>query len=435
VDKSIKILKRLELLHPKKIDLSLKRLQRLLDKLDNPHLKLSPVIHVAGTNGKGSVASFLRSIFEFSNYKVHTYTSPHLINFNERIRINSKLISDDHLNTLLEECEYYNKAEEITFFEITTAAAFLAFSRIESDIIILETGLGGRFDATNVVENKLCSVITPISMDHMNFLGSTIEKIAKEKLGILKNSKKIVLSKQHSVVRKLARFEAKRMKMELFEEGSNWKVREKNFIKKNFSMFFEKANYNFNFPKLFGEHQIDNASTAVATVLSLGRKDILSKNINQGILSAKWPARMQNLKNGNLSSYMGKNFEIWLDGGHNLEASSVIKKIIEKWKKENVFLVIGMMIGKDPYSFIKKLIRNLSSIFLLPIPDHQYIRPYEIKNNIKKNINSKISIECSLDIKEVLKIIKKNYPSGKLLICGSLYLAGEVLKQDGFKIN
>ena len=435
MDKSTKILKRLELLHPKKIDLSLKRLKRLLNKLDNPHLKLSPVIHVAGTNGKGSVTSFLRSIFEFSNYKVHTYTSPHLINFNERIRINSKLISNNHLNTLLEECEYYNKAEEITFFEITTAAAFLAFSRIESDIILLETGLGGRFDATNVVENKLCSVITPISMDHMNFLGSTIEKIAKEKLGILKNSKKIVLSKQHPVVRKLARVEAKRMKIELFEEGSNWKIREKDFIKKNFSMFFEKANYNFNFPELFGEHQIDNASTAVATVLSLGRKDILDKNIDKGILSAKWPARMQNLKNGNLSSYMGKNFEIWLDGGHNLEASNIIKNIIEKWKKENVFLVIGMMIGKDPYSFIKKLIKNLSAIFLLPIPDHQYIRPYEIKNNIKKDISSKISIECSLDIKEVLKIIKENYPSGKLVICGSLYLAGEVLKQDGFKIN
>ena len=435
MNKSTKILKRLELLHPKKIDLSLKRLKRLLNKLDNPHLKLSPVIHVAGTNGKGSVTSFLRSIFESSNYKVHTYTSPHLINFNERIRINSKLISNNHLNTLLEECEYYNKTEEITFFEITTAAAFLAFSRIESDIILLETGLGGRFDATNVVENKLCSVITPISMDHMNFLGSTIEKIAKEKLGILKNSKKIVLSKQHSVVRKLARVEAKRMKIELFEEGSNWKIREKNFIKKNFSMFFEKEDYNFNFPELFGEHQIDNASTAVATVLSLGRKDISDKNIDKGILSAKWPARMQNLKNGNLSSYMGKNFEVWLDGGHNLEASQIIKKIIEKWKKENVFLVIGMMIGKDPYSFIKKLVKNLSAIFLLPIPDHQYIRPYEIKNNIKKDISSKISIECSLDIKEALKIIKESYPSGKLVICGSLYLAGEVLKQDGFKIN
>ena len=435
MDKSTKILKRLELLHPKKIDLSLKRLIKLLTKLDNPHLKLSPIIHVAGTNGKGSVTSFLRSIFEFSNYKVHTYTSPHLINFNERIRINSKLISNNHLSTLLEECEYYNKGEEITFFEITTAAAFLAFSRVESNIILLETGLGGRFDATNVVKNKICSVITPISMDHMNFLGSTIEKITKEKLGILKNSKKIVLSKQNSVVRKLARIEAKKMNIKLYEEGSNWEIRKKDFIKKNFSMYFEEANYNFNFPKLFGEHQIENASTAVATVLSLGRKDILNKNINEGILSAKWPARMQNLKNGNLSSYMGKNFEIWLDGGHNSEASNIINKIIEKWKKENVFLVIGMMVGKNPLSFIKKLIKNLSAIFLLPIPDHQYIRPYEIKKIIKEEINSKISVECYLDIKEVLKIIKETYPRGKLVICGSLYLAGEILKQDGFKIN
>ena len=435
MDKSTKILKRLELLHPKKIDLSLKRLVILLKKLDNPHLKLSPVIHVAGTNGKGSVTSFLRAIFEFSRYKVHTYTSPHLINFNERIRINSKLIKNNHLSALLEECEYYNKGEEITFFEITTAAAFLAFSRIESDVILLETGLGGRFDATNVVENKICSVITPISMDHMNFLGSTIERIATEKLGILKNSKQIVLSKQFPVVRKLARVEAKRMKIKLFEEGFDWKIREKDFKKKNFSMYFEETNYNFNFPKLFGEHQIDNASTAIATVLSLRKRNILKKNINQGILSADWPARMQNLKNGNLSSFMGQNFEIWLDGGHNLEASNIIKKIIEKWKKENVFLVIGMMIGKDPNSFIKKLIKNLSAIFLLPIPDHQYIRPYEIKKIIEKEINSTISIQCSLDIKEVLKTIKETYSSGKLVICGSLYLAGEVLKQDGFKIN
>ncbi len=434
MDKSTKILKRLELLHPKKIDLSLNRLLKLLYKLNQPHLKLPPVIHVAGTNGKGSVTSFLRSIFECSNYRVHTYTSPHLINFNERIRINSKLISNNHLSTLLEECEYYNKGEEITFFEITTAAAFLAFSRIESDIILLETGLGGRFDATNVVENKICSVITPISMDHMNFLGSTIEKITKEKLGILKNSKKIVLSKQHSVVRKLARVEAKRMKIKLFEEGSSWKIREKDFTNKNFSMHFNETNYDFSFPKLFGEHQIDNASTAVATVLSLRKSDILNNNINEGILSAKWPARMQNLKDGNLSSYMGKNFEIWLDGGHNLEASNIIKKIIENWKKENVFLVIGMMIGKDPNSFIKKLIKNLSVIFLLPIPDHHYIKPYEIKKIIKKEINSKIRIECSLDIKEVLKTIKEGYPCGKLVICGSLYLAGEVLKQDGFKV-
>ena len=179
---------------PKRLGLNTIRISRLLQKLGDPHKTTPPIIHVAGTNGKGSVTSFLRSIFEFSNYKVHTYTSPHLINFNERIRINSKLISNNHLNTLLEECEYYNKAEEITFFEITTAAAFLAFSRIESDIILLETGLGGRFDATNVVENKLCSVITPISMDHMNFLGSTIEKIAKKLIGKIPGGKSKIAS-------------------------------------------------------------------------------------------------------------------------------------------------------------------------------------------------------------------------------------------------
>ena len=187
MEKSKKILRRLELLHPKKIDLSLKRLRILLKKLGNPHLSLPPTVHIAGTNGKGSTTSFLRSIYENSNLNVQCYTSPHLINFNERIRINSRLISNNYLNVLLEECEFYNKGEEITFFEITTAAAFLAFSRANSDILILETGLGGRFDATNIVEKKICSVITPISMDHMSFLGSTISLIAKEKFGIVKN--------------------------------------------------------------------------------------------------------------------------------------------------------------------------------------------------------------------------------------------------------
>ena len=224
MDKSTKILKRLELLHPKKIDLSLIRLKRLLKKLNNPHLKLSQTIHIAGTNGKGSVTSFLRSIIKSAGLNVHTYTSPHLIRFNERIRINSRLISNDYLNQLLEECEFENGGEPITFFEITTAAAFLAFSRIKSDMILLETGLGGKFDATNVVKNKVCSVITPISMDHMNFLGSTISKIAGEKLGILNNSTQTIISKQKLMVRKLARKVAKKKKINLFEEGVDWKV-------------------------------------------------------------------------------------------------------------------------------------------------------------------------------------------------------------------
>ena len=179
MDRSKKILKRLELLHPKRIDLSLSRLRFLLEKLGNPQNRLPPTIHIAGTNGKGSTTAFLRSIFETAKFNVHCYTSPHLIKFNERIRINSRLISNDYLNMLLEECEFYNNGEEITFFEITTAAAFLAFSRINSDILILETGLGGRFDATNIIEKKICSVLTPISKDHMNFLGSKINQIAR----------------------------------------------------------------------------------------------------------------------------------------------------------------------------------------------------------------------------------------------------------------
>ena len=200
MSKSNQILKRLELLHPKKIDLSLLRLKKLLKKLNDPHLKIAPTIHVAGTNGKGSVTSYLRSIYEAANLKVHTYTSPHLINFNERIRIFSKLIEDQYLNDILEECEKKNKAEPITFFEITTAAAFLAFSRNKADLVLMETGLGGRFDATNVIKNPLCCVLTPISMDHMNFLGNKIEKIAFEKAGIKRSQQLFYQNKVRSFV-------------------------------------------------------------------------------------------------------------------------------------------------------------------------------------------------------------------------------------------
>ena len=233
MEKSKKILRRLELLHPKKIDLSLTRLRRLLAKLNNPHLRLPPTIHVAGTNGKGSVTSFLRCIYENSKLNVQCYTSPHIIKFNERIRINSKLISNDYLNILLEECEFYNNGEEITFFEITTAAAFLAFSRVNSDLLILETGLGGRFDATNIIEKKICSVITPISMDHMNFLGSKISLIAREKLGIVKNSERVIISKQKSYIKYLTRNYLKNIKTTSYEEGKDWKVLKKDYKKKD----------------------------------------------------------------------------------------------------------------------------------------------------------------------------------------------------------
>ena len=304
MDKSKNILKRLELLHPKKIDLSLNRLKLLLEKLGNPHLKLAPIIHVAGTNGKGSVTSYLRTIYEKNGLKVHTYTSPHLIRFNERIRINSHLIKSDYLSSLLEECEEKNNGKPITFFEITTAAALLAFSRNESDLILLETGLGGRFDATNIINQSMCSVITPISMDHMNFLGSNLLKIAGEKIGIVKKNSHLVVAKQRLSVRKLIRKKILNKNVTLIEEGNNWKVLKK--FKTSFLIKFSNQTFEFPNPNLYGNHQIDNAATAIITALSLKEFKIDEGLISKAITQVKWPGRMQKLNKGKLQEITSK---------------------------------------------------------------------------------------------------------------------------------
>ena len=432
MDKSKKILKRLELLHPKKIDLSLNRLNRLLKKLGNPHQNLPPSIHIAGTNGKGSITSFLRSIFENSGFEVHTYTSPHLIKFNERIRINSKIISNNLLSNLLEECEDLNNGEEITFFEITTATAFLAFNRIQSDLVLIETGLGGRFDATNVINNPLCSVLTPISMDHMNFLGSTIRDITREKIGIIKKKSITIISKQYNYVRKLIRKEAIKKNNFIFEEGKDWKIIK---IKKNSFIFsFKKNKYEFPRPSLFGLHQIENASTAIATIMAQKKFIVSQEVISDSIKKTTWPARMQKLNSGKLKDLLGKSFDIWLDGGHNVHASEMIVSILKNWNNKPLIIMLGMVLGKDPISFLKKIIEKTSLLIVLPIDDHQYIQPYEIKNEISKRFK-KINIDCCLNITEALGIIKAKFNKGNILICGSLYLAGQTLIADGYKIK
>ncbi len=433
MNKSNNILKRLELLHPKKIDLSLDRLRKLLRKLDNPHLKLPPVIHVAGTNGKGSVISYLRSIYEKNGLNVHTYTSPHLIKFNERIRINSSLINNKYLSSLLEECEDKNNGESITFFEITTAAAFLAFSRIDSDLLLLETGLGGKYDATNIIKNSLCSIITPISMDHMNFLGTNLKKIANEKIGILKKQSLIILSKQKESVRKLIRNEVKKKKAILFEEGIHWKISK--IIKNSFVLNFSGNDYEFEKPSLHGNHQIENVSTALASIMAVKKFKLEMKKINLGIKSAVWPGRMQNLNNGKLKKIVGENFELWLDGGHNAHASEILFTEIDKWKNSKIILILGMVSGKDPVKFLKKIVNKISLLILLPIDNHQYIHPYKIKESLNKSLAGFKEIETCVNINEALKLISNRFIKGKVLICGSLYLAGEVLKNDGFKIN
>jgi len=433
VNKSNNILKRLELLHPKKIDLSLDRLKKLLRKLGDPHLKLPPVIHVAGTNGKGSVISYLRSIYEKNGLNVHTYTSPHLIRFNERIRINSNLVNNKYLSSLLEECEDKNNGQSITFFEITTAAAFLAFSRIDSNLVLLETGLGGKYDATNIIKSSLCSVITPISMDHMNFLGKNLLKIANEKIGILKKNSIIVLSKQKKSVRQFIRNEVRKKKAILFEEGINWKITK--VLKNSFILNFCNNDFEFEKPSLHGNHQIDNASTALASILALKKFKLEMKNINLGIKNTEWPGRMQNLNNGKLKKIVGENFDIWLDGGHNVHASEILSTEIDNWKNSKIILILGMVSGKDPVKFLKKIVNKISLLILLPIDDHQYIHPYKIKENLNKSLKDFKEIETCVNINEALRLVLNRFKKGKILICGSLYLAGQVLKSDGFKIN
>ncbi|MAI83958.1 MAG: bifunctional folylpolyglutamate synthase/ dihydrofolate synthase [Rickettsiales bacterium] len=427
VNKSKNILKRLESLHPKQIDLSLGRILRLLKKLKNPHLNLPPTIHVAGTNGKGSTIAFLRSIFEKNKFKVHVYTSPHLVNFNERIRISSNLINNEYLNSLLEECEYYNKKCEITFFEITTAAAYLAFSRNKADILLLETGLGGKFDATNIISSTFFNLITPISMDHMIFLGNTINKITKEKVGIFKNNVPAVISPQNTEAMSVITKEAKLKNVKLYRYKKEWNILRT--TTKSFKLKILENELLIPIPKMLGKHQIFNAASAVTLVKKQKRFKLKDGLIKEGIVETFWPARMQKLDKGKISKFLGEKFEIWLDGGHNIDASKKIKKILDKWKSNNVILIVGMVNGKDPKSFLENLIGLAKITFAIPIKNCCCIEP----RKISELFNNKIKEGKSID--DVIKEIKLNFKEGKILICGSLYLAGEVLDQENYIIN
>ncbi|MDC3091560.1 bifunctional folylpolyglutamate synthase/dihydrofolate synthase [Rickettsiales bacterium] len=425
-----KVLKRLEILHPKQIDLSLGRILKLLGKLGNPHLKLPPTIHVAGTNGKGSTIAFLRSIYENNGYKVHTYTSPHLINFNERIRINSKIIDNQSLVELLEECEFYNKNNPITFFEITTAAAYLCFSREKADILLLETGLGGRFDATNVISDKICSVLTPISMDHMSFLGKSIKSITKEKVGIFQRNRPAFISPQSKEALEIIDKEASKKKVELFKYESTWKITKRS--KDKFTMKIYNENFNVPKPKLFGVHQIYNAGLAITVSKILKDFSLNNKKIYEGVQDTFWPARMQKIDVGKLKEIAGNSFELWLDGGHNSHASEMLLKNLYKWKKENLFLIFGMISGKEPEEFLKKILPLIKFLQVIPIKKHQFINSKELQKIFKKESNI---IRPEKTIQNAINYITNHFISGKIIICGSLYLAGDVLKSNGSLIT
>lgn len=396
------------------INLGLDRVFNALEKLGNPHLKLPPVIHVAGTNGKGSTIAFLRAMMEAAGKKCHVYTSPHLVNFNERIFLAGENISDDFLNEVIDETK--NKCGDIplTFFEGTTVAALLAFSKVKADYVILETGMGGRLDATNVVPNPALTIITPISLDHVEFLGDTIEKIALEKASIMKDNVPCISSVQNEAALKVITNMAKEM-------NSKLSVLEKDFfymVNTDNSFIYRDENGGTGYPKtaLRGKHQCMNAALAVRAALELG---IEKKDIKAGIKGASWPARMQKLEEN-----------VFLDGGHNEQAGEVICDFVKeenaKKKKHNI-AVIAMRNTKDFTGFIKNLAPAFNEIYVSKIPNEELSRdPMEIKK-----VCDELKVKCRVfkEFDEALATSKNGQAAlnNRVVICGSLYLAGYVL--------
>ena len=418
------LLDRLLELHPKLIDLSLDRLYRVLDALGNPHLNLPPVIHVAGTNGKGSLIAYMRRALLAAGYRVHVYTSPHLMRFHERIEINGKAIAEPDLADLLDECEQANGGEPITFFEITTAAAFLAFSREPADILLMETGLGGRLDATNVVDQPLLTAITPIALDHQHFLGDTIEAIAGEKAGIIKPGVPVVIGPQPPAALAV-------MEERAGDIGAATIVRDRDFyvtVEAGQLVYRDATDtWRLPLPGLIGAHQADNAATAITCLRHLKGFTISRDDVAVGLRDVVWPARLQRLADGSLTKLAGPDVELWLDGGHNPSAGQALADVCQHWDDRPLDLVVGMMITKDPAGFARPLAPYVRHAVCLSIPGEKNTLPGEEAADILNYVG--IDARVGAGIEDAIRELAKDGPS-RVLLCGSLYLAGRVLTAD-----
>ena len=422
------VLQRLWALHPKVIDLSLERIERLLAALGNPERKIAPVVHVAGTNGKGSAIAFLRAIFEAAGHRVHVYTSPHLVRFNERIRLDGALISDDELYDVLSECETANAGEAITFFEITTAAAFLAFARHTAEIVLMETGLGGRLDATNVVARPACTAITPISLDHTQFLGETIAKIAFEKAGILKQGVACVTGPQVTEAAQVIGERASELGVSLSRFGAEWTARSTEN-----GMIFESGARRLELPSpgLAGPHQVLNAGTAIACLAHapLSADDAA---IAAGLRTVEWPARLQRLGRGplakTLARFGARGSELWLDGGHNPGAGEVLGQAAKGWRDLPLHLVFGMLNTKDGVGFLKPLAPYAKNLQAVAIPGESASLSAEEAAGLAREAGIETRTSSSLDA--AIEDLARDHRPKRILICGSLYLAGQVLSEN-----
>ncbi|ATG42050.1 putative bifunctional enzyme FolC [Phaeobacter piscinae] len=415
------ILARMMALHPKIIDLTLDRVWRLLAALDNPQEKLPPVVHLAGTNGKGSTQAMIRAGLEGMGKSVHAYTSPHLARFHERIRLAGALISEPHLSEVLDECYAKNGGENITYFEITTVAGLLAFSRAPADYTLLEVGLGGRLDATNVITPEI-SVITPISIDHEQFLGNTLTKIAGEKAGIIKRGVPVVVGPQPEEAMEVIEATAARLGAPLIAYGQHWHVWEE---RGRLVFQDEHGLLDLPLPALLGAHQIQNAGAALAVLRHLGADEAACE---AAMANAEWPARMQKLKTGPLVD-AAPAAELWLDGGHNAAAGLALAEVLAGLPARPTHLICGMLNTKDVSGYMAPLAPHVESLTAISIPDELNTLSAEETEAAAKSVGIAAGTAEST-IAGLQAIIAKD-PQARVLICGSLYLAGHILRDNG----
>ena len=406
-------------LHPKVIDLTLDRMWRLLKNLGNPQNDLPPVIHIAGTNGKGSTQAMIRAGLEAAGKKVHAYTSPHLARFHERIRLAGALIDEDHLTEILDECYAKNGGETITYFEITTAAAILAMARTPANYTLLEVGLGGRLDATNVIDQPLLSIITPISIDHEQFLGNTLTKIAGEKAGIIKRRCPVIVAPQPEEAMDVIETTAARHHAQIIAQGQHWNID----TERDGLMFQDETGVvQLPLPNLPGDHQIENAGTAVAALRHLGFNDEVCE---AAVSQAHWPARMQKLKTGPIID-SAPDAEIWLDGGHNPAAGQAIGHHLGTLAKRHTYLICGMLNTKDISGYLNPISPHVEKLIAVSIPGEMNTLP--AADTAAAAGEAGIQAETADDVLSATREIVKNDPNARILICGSLYLAGNILR-------
>jgi dihydrofolate synthase / folylpolyglutamate synthase len=420
------VLARLTRLHPKLIDLSLGRIEGLLAALGDPHETLPPVIHVAGTNGKGSTVATMRACLEAGGYRVHAYISPHLVRFHERIRLAGKLIEEDRLTELLEECEHTNRGAPITYFEITTAAAFLAFARVPADIVLLETGLGGRLDATNVIHRPAATAITPISLDHQAFLGDTITAIAGEKAGILKPGAPAIIGPQPSEAASVIEARARQIGAPLYRFAHEWRC-----AANGDGMRYEGPRWHFDLPlpSLPGAHQIANSGTAIACLEQLPSFQIARGAIADGLRHIEWPARLQRLTRGPLVEILPRDWELWLDGGHNPGAGEVLAAAVSNWSDRPLFLIVGMLNTKNAAGFLSPLAPHARALYAVTIPGEENPLPATAIAAAANSVG--LPADDSPSVGAALEVITADPTPARILICGSLHLAGVVLAENG----